>query len=48
MLKDRHTEHKTTYKNANAHSGTFGCPNTRATASQPKEPEFLPPNDNKV
>ena len=25
-----------------AHSGTFACPNTRATASQPKEPEFLP------
>ena len=25
-----------------AHSGTFACPNTRATASQAKEPEFLP------
>jgi len=23
-----------------AHSGTFACPNTRATASQAKEPEF--------
>jgi hypothetical protein len=25
-----------------AHSGTFACPYTRATASQAKEPEFLP------
>jgi len=25
-----------------AHSGTFACPNARATASQAKEPEFLP------
>lgn len=25
-----------------AHSGTFAYPNTRATASQAKEPEFLP------
>ena len=24
------------------HSGTFACPNTRATASQAKETEFLP------
>jgi hypothetical protein len=23
------------------HSGTFGCPNARATASQPKEPSFF-------
>lgn len=23
-----------------AHSGTFTCPNTQATASQAKEPEF--------
>jgi hypothetical protein len=23
-----------------AHSGTFGCPNTLATTSQPKEPSF--------
>lgn len=48
MLKDRQTEHKTTDEDANTHSGTFGCPNARATASQPKEPEFLPPLDNKV
>jgi len=27
-------------KNADTHSGTFGCPNTLATASQPKEPSF--------
>jgi hypothetical protein len=25
-----------------AHSGTFACPNAQATASQAKEPEFLP------
>ncbi|MCW5885645.1 MAG: hypothetical protein KIT33_11805 [Candidatus Kapabacteria bacterium] len=25
-----------------AHSGTFACPNARATASQAKEPEFFP------
>lgn len=25
-----------------AHSGTFACSSTRATASQAKEPEFLP------
>lgn len=25
-----------------AHSGIFACPNARATASQAKEPEFLP------
>jgi len=25
-----------------AHPGTFACPNARATASQAKEPEFLP------
>jgi hypothetical protein len=25
-----------------AHSGTFACPNVRATASQAKEPEYLP------
>jgi hypothetical protein len=25
-----------------AHSGTFACPYTRATASQAKEPELLP------
>ena len=28
-----------------AHSGTFACPNTRATASQAKEPEFSCPQD---
>jgi len=28
-----------------AHSGTFACPNTRATASQSKEPEFSCPQD---
>lgn len=27
-------------KIADTYSGTFGCPNTRATASQPKEPSF--------
>jgi len=27
-------------KKPTAHSSTFGCPNTRATASQPKELEF--------
>jgi len=32
-MNDRH-------KMPTAHSGTFGCPNTQATASQPKEPEF--------
>ncbi len=25
-----------------AHSGTFACPYTQATASQAKEPEFFP------
>jgi len=28
-----------------AHSGTFACPNTQATASQAKEPEFPCPQD---
>jgi hypothetical protein len=28
-------------KMSTAHSGTFTCPNTRATASQAKEDEFL-------
>jgi hypothetical protein len=27
-------------KKPTAHSGTFACPNTQATASQAKEPEF--------
>jgi len=27
-------------RKSTAHSGTFACPNTRATASQSKEPEF--------
>ncbi len=27
-------------KMPSAHSGTFTCPNTRARASQAKEPEF--------
>jgi len=27
-------------KIADTLSGTFGCPNTQATASQPKEPSF--------
>jgi len=27
-------------KKPTAHSGTFGCLNARATASQPKEPSF--------
>ncbi|OYQ47224.1 hypothetical protein CHX27_03315 [Flavobacterium aurantiibacter] len=29
-----------------AHSGTFACPNPQATASQAKEPEFLPTHRN--
>lgn len=40
MLKDRQTKHKTTDEMPTAHSSTFGCPNARATASQPKELEF--------
>lgn len=48
MPKDRQTDYDTTDENANTHSGTFIFPNAQATASQPKEPEFLLTLDNKV
>jgi hypothetical protein len=32
--------HKEKKWKPNAHSGTFGCPNARAAALQPKEPSF--------
>jgi len=34
------TQFYETFGKPNAHSGTFGCPNTQATASQPKDPSF--------
>jgi len=33
-------EEKEIDENADTHSGTFGCPNTQATALQPIEPSF--------
>jgi len=35
-----HKDRKENTENADSHSGTFGCPTARATASQPKEPSF--------
>jgi len=32
--------HKKIKGKSSPYSGTFGCPNARATASQPKEPSF--------